>query len=636
MGGSRDVLEIIIKGRDVSGSSTIKNFKTSVQGLGKFALGAFGTLSAGALGAGVAITKMAADAGQLASIKDSFQSMTADIGVDMEQFVKDVGEASRGTLDELTILQGGTRALSLIGKDAFTDFGGQFSEMAELAKKSARATGQDVNFMFDSLITGMSRESKMILDNLGINVDLVQAKEDYAKSLGKTVDVLTTAEAKTAVMNTTLDALRETYGAVEASSGGLSGTIAQLKTTFKNAKMEIGAKFMPILTTLGGIVGELVEKYLPPFLEFVEKNITPALEIAGEVISNLASGDFQALRETLLTVFPPEFVNFLYTIPGKIEEFKLKVMEFMEPVLQWVQNNVMVKDVLIALGIAIASVVLPALWSLMGTVLSIMAPFALLVGAVVLIRKAWSENWGGIRDKLTAVWDKLRPVFEQLKAWLAENIPVALDKLKQFWDEVLFPALQKVWKFLTEDMAPVWEALAKLIGTILKKEIEILVGVWDNVLKPALQKIWEWINDKILPIFQQWMDKMGGVKGMIEKIVEWINKLRQKLENLTLPDWMTPGSPTPWELGLRGVFDAMDDLYRYGLPRLEMKLTALPASAPVPSPGRSPGRRADLSGGPNITLVYSPGVSLGTREEIQSVLDPYVDRAVERNRRSKL
>ena len=45
-----------------------------------------------------------------------------------------------------------------------------------------------------------------------------------------------------------------------------------------------------------------------------------------------------------------------------------------------------------------------------------------------------------------------------------------------------------------------------------------------------------------------------------------------ELQEINLPDWLIPGSPTPFELGLRGITDAMTDLGRIGAPNLQMAL----------------------------------------------------------------
>lgn len=260
--------------------SGLKTAKSSVSSFSEKTTQSLKSVRNGALivtgaltGVAIASMKLGTVAGKYESVRDAFGSMTKGMGIDINKFEKDVASASRGTIDKLTILQGGTRALSLIGRDAFSDFGSQFAQMAELSKKSARATGQEVDFMFDSLITGMSRESKMILDNLGITVDLTQAKKDYAAELGKGVDELTLTESKTAVLNHTLGKLEENYGEVAASSGGFSGAMSTMKTTIKDAQIEIGTALLPILNEIIRTLTPLIKDHLPKFIEGVKKGV---------------------------------------------------------------------------------------------------------------------------------------------------------------------------------------------------------------------------------------------------------------------------------------------------------------------------------------------------------------------------
>jgi len=52
-------------------------------------------------------------------------------------------------------------------------------------------------------------------------------------------------------------------------------------------------------------------------------------------------------------------------------------------------------------------------------------------------------------------------------------------------------------------------------------------------------------------------------------MIEWFRGAWESLTNIRLPDWLTPGSPTPFELGIRGITDAMTDLATLGVPTLE-------------------------------------------------------------------
>ena len=51
-----------------------------------------------------------------------------------------------------------------------------------------------------------------------------------------------------------------------------------------------------------------------------------------------------------------------------------------------------------------------------------------------------------------------------------------------------------------------------------------------------------------------------------------VNEFKRLLEGIKLPAWLTPGSPTPFELGLRGIGEAMGELVDLRLPDLQAGL----------------------------------------------------------------
>jgi hypothetical protein len=95
-----------------------------------------------------------------------------------------------------------------------------------------------------------------------------------------------------------------------------------------------------------------------------------------------------------------------------------------------------------------------------------------------------------------------------------------------------------------------------------------------NVIVPAIQKLFEWLGEKLSPILQsvaKWardevapaFQKIGDA---ISKAIGWIQKLTEKLGKVSLPKWLTPGSPTPLELGIRGITDAMKQWNQMSIP----------------------------------------------------------------------
>jgi hypothetical protein len=62
----------------------------------------------------------------------------------------------------------------------------QFGELSRTAITLGRALGVDATFAMESLSLGIGRQSRLILDNLGLIVSVETANKKYAAALGKT------------------------------------------------------------------------------------------------------------------------------------------------------------------------------------------------------------------------------------------------------------------------------------------------------------------------------------------------------------------------------------------------------------------------------------------------------------------
>ena len=88
----------------------------------------------------------------------------------------------------------------------------QMAELFDTAQRLGKAMGVGTAFAVESLTVGLGRQSKMILDNLGIMVDATSAQEKLAEEIGKTVGQLTEEERKRAFIN---EAMRQSKVAIE-------------------------------------------------------------------------------------------------------------------------------------------------------------------------------------------------------------------------------------------------------------------------------------------------------------------------------------------------------------------------------------------------------------------------------------
>ena len=222
--------------------------KSKVKGLTAsmktFATGLVGAAAAyKALGVGIEAIKLA---GKLEGVERGFNNLRKEAGFSANAFNK-FDKALDGTVSKLDLMEQANNAMLL----GIADSEDQMADMFDVAQRLAQALGQDARFGIESLVTGLGRQSKLMLDNLGIMVDTNGAYEKYAEELGTTVDKLTDAEKKQGVVNeamrqgkdlvanlgeevltssqrieqfsTTLDSLKETIGKSLIASGVLQG-----------------------------------------------------------------------------------------------------------------------------------------------------------------------------------------------------------------------------------------------------------------------------------------------------------------------------------------------------------------------------------------------------------------------------
>jgi hypothetical protein len=110
------------------------------------------------------------------------------------------------------------------------------------------------------------------------------------------------------------------------------------------------------------------------------------------------------------------------------------------------------------------------------------------------------------------------------------------------------------------------------IRDITSAAINQIVNFWNNTLLPAIRTVSDFVGNVLGAAF-------NNVKNAIMGVWDWIQKLAGSLTKIKLPSWMTPGSPTPWEIGLRGVSTAMGQLDANSLPGLSTALANLNSDA---------------------------------------------------------
>ena len=157
-------------------------------------------------------------------------------------------EASRGTIDDMNLVQSASRAMML----GVTDDADTMARLLEVAIARGRAMGISAEQAFNDIVTGIGRMSPMILDNLGILTGGQKGMEEYAASIGKTADELSELEKRQYLVNKVLqDSVTLTDDAASSAE--------RLAAAQANLKMELGLIAAEALPDVKGAQADMIE-----------------------------------------------------------------------------------------------------------------------------------------------------------------------------------------------------------------------------------------------------------------------------------------------------------------------------------------------------------------------------------------
>ena len=508
----------------------ISNMQTvGAVALGGIAAGA-ATAVAGAMAAIATAAKWTVDAAPVEGLSQAFDGLSESAGIGADEMMAALQEGSSGMIAQRDLMMSFNKAAQLVS----TDFAVQLPDAMEYLSKVSAATGQDMGFMMDSLVTGVGRLSPMILDNLGIQVGLAEATAKAAEMYGVEEGELTKAQIQAGMMNVVMEKLAANTAAMPDVTETAAAKMARFKAQIQDAKDRIGIAFLPVLGTLMDTFSALAERIMPVVMRAIE-TIAPVVEKVAKALSgfilDIADGKdpIQAFKDAISQIFPKETADKINDIVDKITEFVGTVGEAIQPVIDWISENVKLQDVLIGLGIAIATVVLPVIWSIITAIAPVIATFLAVVAVIALLRAAWENDFLGIRTALTEAWENtIKPALEQLWEWLSVNIPLAIETLKTFWENSLLPALQIVWAFIETNVLPIFQALGEFLGVVFGVYIQNLIIAWDAFLV-GINAVWSFLNEYVFPLFVAYGDFLSAVFGVV------ITVLAGLWENVLLP-----------------------------------------------------------------------------------------------------
>lgn len=223
----------------------------------------------------------------------AFENLSVSAGQVSDDILSALQDASAGTVAANKLMLAANRAMVL----GVADNTEEFTVLMEIARDRARAMGLTIEQAFNDIVTGIGRSSPLILDNLGLVINQVEANEDYAFSLGKTAEELTEAEKKQALLNAVLEQGQKTIDKNTQAELTASETIQALKANFADVTAEIGESFLPIVKD----VSEWVINIVNNFQEWRREN--PQLATSIDKVA-VALGGAAIVVGTLIVILP--------------------------------------------------------------------------------------------------------------------------------------------------------------------------------------------------------------------------------------------------------------------------------------------------------------------------------------------
>ena len=177
-------------------------------------------------------------------------------------------KATNNTMSQIDLLKQANNAM-VLGVSKSSE---EMAEMFDIAQRLGRALGQDTAMSVESLITGIGRQSRLMLDNIGIIVKAEEAYEAHAEALGVNTDELTDAQKKQAFFNATMESARAKVALLGKETLTSEDSIQEFASAMKDFGAAVGTKVMPHLIDLLDFTTKIVTGWRE-FFEVVDMAI---------------------------------------------------------------------------------------------------------------------------------------------------------------------------------------------------------------------------------------------------------------------------------------------------------------------------------------------------------------------------
>lgn len=353
----------------------------------------------------------------------------------------------------------------------------------------------------------MSAEMGAMLGNVGI------AEEKLA---GETIDLMERASDMASIFNTDVD---QAFNAIQSAIKGEFNPLEQFGVKMNQAAIDAKALAMGLADAEGEIsdsakaqaalalVYEQTDKVAGDFQNTsdglansqrqlagivedtkakIGAGLTPALAGVAVLFKDIAASDeFKVFLDKTLEGVTKLGAWITRTVPKMIENFR-NFKDFMA------NNKGIVVGVLAAMGVAVMAFgisVATAAWAALVPMLPVIAVLLAVAGIAYLVYEAWTNNWGGIQEKMAAAKDFIVNVIQVLKNKVLSIWNSLMSVLGPIFD-AFRSAFEGDWYSFGENLRKAWDAAWKIIKTALSNAFNSI----RTAIKSFLPKIKTWFT----------------------------------------------------------------------------------------------------------------------------------------------
>jgi len=462
--------------------------------------------------------------------------VAASVGVDFQDFNttiaaiapffssgSDAGTSFKTMLQRLVPASGpaekAMQDLGIITADGVNQF---FSATGELRSMS------EISGVLQNALSGLSEEQKNNAVSTIFGTDAMRAAfalaeigEGQFRQLAESMSLTDAVEASSTRMDT------------------FAGTMEILGGIVESIQIQIGSAFMPILRRLAVILISLAEKHGPAVVSAFE-SFADILGMLFDYIENVRE------EGRLLTLHIDSLPKSINMAIRRFLEFQNTLSNFVRPIIESISRFVTLQDVLGAVGIVIASILIPAL----GSIVMAAAPVILLFGALVLavsrMRALWDTNFNGIRDVVqrvidvisskfgglidgsTSLSDAISDAFGAILTYVTDNLPSWITKLGE-WGSALVSWISDNIEPAKTKLSEWYRALSGWLTANLPAWIATLSGwgsaIWGfivSAIEPTKTKLGEWYNAAVDWLGENLPDWTIALLQWSTELVDWI------------------------------------------------------------------------------------------------------------------